>query len=135
MLVHAYHLVGISIATVEVRTTSALCHLFSVLIAKNYLSLTQGWSISSKPHCTFLGPTLFFPSSPDFLLPKKQRHQKKNKKDHYDRADPPPRDRPIVPPTRSPMPKFISHRPPPTLPCAPTNCRSQIYSAGSSASL
>jgi hypothetical protein len=28
------------------------------------------------------------------------------------------------------MPKLISHRPPPTLPCAPTNRRSQIYSAG-----
>ena len=37
----------------------------------------------------FLGPTLFFPSSPASLSPKKERHQKK--KVHHDRADPPPR--------------------------------------------
>jgi len=39
---------------------------------------------------------------------------------------PPHLDRPIVPPTRSPMPKLISHRLPPPRPCAPTKRRSQI---------
>jgi hypothetical protein len=48
--------------------------------AKFNLLLTQGQPISSKAHCTFLGPTVFFPSSLVSLSPKKASRHIKNTK-------------------------------------------------------
>ena len=110
------------------------CHIVRTIYWQGFPSLSAR-SISSKKHCPFFRSNLTFSLSSASLPQKKApRHHKKDKITTMTKPPPHP-DCPIVPPTRSPMPKLISHRPPPTLPCAPTNRRSHIYSAGHSASL
>jgi len=58
--------------------------------------------ISSKIHCTFLGPTLFFPPPRSLSPPKKSIAIYKKYKNTTMTEPPPPHDRPIVPHTRSP---------------------------------
>ena len=83
-------------------TQHILRYLFSVLIAKNYLSLTQGRPMLQDT-LYFFRSDLIFSLLPGLSLPKKGATSEKTKKNtNHDRATPPPRDRPIVPPTRSP---------------------------------
>jgi hypothetical protein len=84
--------------------------------------------MSSKTHCTFLDPTLFSPPPRSLSPKKKHRDIQKIQIHHHDRAALPTPITQLPPPTRSPMPKLISHRRHPPLPCAPTKHRSQICS-------
>ena len=54
----------------------ALCHIVRAIIAR--VSLAKRPRISSKIHCTFLGPPFYvlFPSSPASLSPPKRSDRK-----------------------------------------------------------
>jgi len=69
--------------------TPAFCHLIVGPNCQIYLSLTLGWPISSRTHCSFLGPTLFFPPPRHLLHKKKHWTSEKTQNLHHDQAAPP----------------------------------------------
>ena len=74
------------------KTHTSIMSLIVRLIAKKLSIANLRRSISSKSHCTFLGPSLFFPPPrPLFSKKKNSRHKKNSKSITMTEPPPPPR--------------------------------------------